>query len=852
MTPRRASAVARPQTSTEDGVRRRLDLGEKEEQQVTPRKSALKKVTPPGTPAVIKRARLKVDEADHPLARPKSQPGSSSFGPVLPIIGGSSPQSAAAPAAGDSREPEAPIASSAAAAPEAKAAGAEGQLEDTLPYDDEATVDQDETLPYSDSDALYFWTGQSSQSQASSSSPADPQLDESLYAAARAEADQDALEHAISQAAFLAQYRRREDQGLLPWTRAESDLVVQGHFTKDRCFFYSWSEDRCFSVSSDDTLTEADIARHWDKVEKADREEATSFIQHKVFKLEARSAASNVVDGTWVRRWKGNEVRSRCCGRGFLDRQRQDIDRHSSTASRLSHRLAVSLACIHGLELEAIDISAAFLQGLRFSELAARAKELGHSCRSTRNVWFRPPANLWRHFREIEGSNIRVSDQDSKHCILRCLKALYGLVDGPLLWQLALLHFLRFTLGFTVSRYDDGLLYIISPQGALVAITTVHVDDLFLAARRAFRDYLVGLLEQRFGKVKRQQLPFVHLGVWHVCLGPCRLFLHQGPYLAKLLPGCLSTNERRKKTTDPLDPAEHKEFRSVVCSLLWVCQTRLDICHDVCALQSEMVSPQVIHMLEANSLLKRAQRDSCMNGLHYGPLSLPLRLVAVADCGHASKKSCYPYEGMAVLLMHDSFGRRRPGEWSSGAAASSLGGSGHVVYFSARRAKRISHSTSHAETLAAVGCTQIAQLVSARITEIFAGPRFFAGRTPTIQDLLSLQQASAQEVPVDHVTDCMDLLELVTGARGISNDKNQRLAIMALREDRMETRTRYSIHVPTRWMLADGLTKTGSFPQLLRFCTTGLWQVSGEADIRARRLEGTDQYTEDDLRNLSA
>ena len=179
---------------------------------------------------------------------------------------------------------------------------------------------------------------------------------------------------------------------------------------------------------------------NWEKVNQADSEEAASFITHGVFALDLRANADNVVDRTWVRRWKDRAagvIRSRCCGRGFLDRQEQDIDRHSSTASRLSHRLAVSLAVLAGLTLEALDISAAFLQGLRFSEIAQRARELGHDHRRERRAWFRPPANIWRHFRDNPASPIQVQDADVPRFALRCLKALYGLVDGPLPHQVA-------------------------------------------------------------------------------------------------------------------------------------------------------------------------------------------------------------------------------------------------------------------------------------------------------------------------------------------------------------------------------------------------------------------------------
>ena len=66
----------------------------------------------------------------------------------------------------------------------------------------------------------------------------------------------------------------------------------------------------------DGDLTERDLAQHWDGVEEADREEAFSFINHEVLECTARAPGQNTVDGVWVRRWKGDVVKSCCCGAG--------------------------------------------------------------------------------------------------------------------------------------------------------------------------------------------------------------------------------------------------------------------------------------------------------------------------------------------------------------------------------------------------------------------------------------------------------------------------------------------------------------------------------------------------------
>ena len=59
--------------------------------------------------------------------------------------------------------------------------------------------------------------------------------------------------------------------------------------------------------------------------------------------IEGREVVqSTVIDATLVREWKFDVkpkewvIKSRRCGRVFLDKQKYDIQRHSSTASRLS------------------------------------------------------------------------------------------------------------------------------------------------------------------------------------------------------------------------------------------------------------------------------------------------------------------------------------------------------------------------------------------------------------------------------------------------------------------------------------------------------------------------------------
>ncbi len=180
-------------------------------------------------------------------------------------------------------------------------------------------------------------------------------------------------------------------------------------------------------------------------------------------------------------------------------------------------------------------------------------------------------------------------------------------------------------------------------------------------------------------------------------------------------------------------------------------------------------------------------------------------------------------------------------EWiTAESAEQKLAGPGHPLYFSARRATRVSHSTSHAETLSGVGCSQVAILIATRLTELYSQQLIPEVVSLRAHHLLQMQEHNMSIVPVDHVTDCMDLFELVTNVKGLSNDKAQRLAILALRKDRITRRIRNFIHDPTKAMLADGLTKDGVFEQLLYYATTGRWilKLNAEHWVRVRSRIG--------------
>ena len=333
---------------------------------------------------------------------------------------------------------------------------------------------------------------------------------------------------------------------------------------------------------------------------------------------------------------------------------------------------------------------------------------------------------------------------------------MYGLVDGPLLWQLAFLHFMVTDLGFHKSLHDDNFLYRCDSSWQVAMIIVVHVDDVLLAACKYWIEWYIHAVEGRFGKVKRHGLPFTYLGIRHERLADDHVFLHQQEYLSKLKP---AVHRKGIADSSSLDTAEHFAFRSLVCSFLWMCLTRLDIAHECVALQTEMVTPLLCHLKQANSMLQRARRNVAFNGLHFRKLGFPVRLQTISDSGHTTKRTVYPFQGRLVLLMRDHASLTSGAEYFSWRAANIIGGYGHPLYFSASKAQKVSHSTSHSETNAMVSTVGVAQVICNRFTELdFAAWDWYA---PSAKDLLWMSDRDILTIPCDSAIDAMNVFELI-------------------------------------------------------------------------------------------
>eukprot|EP00435_Cladocopium_sp_Y103_P034113 s393_g8.t1 len=570
-----------------------------------------------------------------------------------------------------------------------------------------------------------------------------------------------------------------------------------------------------------DVLTEEKVLEHWPDFEASDKAELKQFVDEKVFRKVLRDDLPQdaaLVDATWVRKFKRTanktlKAKSRLCARGFLDPQKEELPTRSTTATRLSQRLVISVAATHSFSVRSWDVSGAFLKGLTFKRIREILQKKGIPI-PDRKVVIIPPPNVWRHLAEFDPSFF-VAEGDEHRWALLCDKPSYGLVDAPLAWQLSLFETLE-EGGCCQSLLDENMWHKKCPTtGRLQGVLTTHVDDIAVAATDQFLTEQFKFLTSRFGKISEEKPPFQHCGARYSQSGST-FQIDQQEFIDSMK--IMDLKDFGNDMGRLLNPKEVSMFRSVLGGLLWITSTRLDLVAEIGVLQSRVTKATVQDMHMANAVVKKAKMLQYKGlGLTFKHFStaVPWRLVAVHDASSASKGRAYSQEGIMILLMQDhlNFDKRVHSITGLEVSEENFGGEAHILFAHGARAKRISYSTSHSEMLAAISGLETASLVALRLAELLS-PTL----RPSLQQLAALQEAGVPFLPVDAMTDCKDLYSLTTGRTALPQDKSQRVYILAHREARLCGRLRWIILVPTQSMVADALTKPMLSRQLLHLC----------------------------------
>lgn len=373
------------------------------------------------------------------------------------------------------------------------------------------------------------------------------------------------------------------------------------------------------------------------------------------------------------------------------------------------------------------------------------------------------------------------------------------------------------------------------------AMLTTHVDDLALTATKEWLDEHYNKFVKKFGKVTRQQLPFDHCG--------CRysktkdgFAIDQKEFAEKMKPAPIPKRADDSKLT----PSEVSDLRSILGALLWITATRLDVIADISVLQSRVTIATVKELKLANEVLVKV-RNHAEAALHYRQFKTSRqRVVCIHDASSANNGRHYAQEGILVLLADDSwFHHDNESEVEYDSEGDKMhGGVMHVLHSHGGKAKRVSYSTSHAETLSMVNGVESTTLVMIRLSEMM-----HVSPNPTVKQLTEIQESGNPMLPCDYYMDCKDLFELCAGQKTLPQDKSQRLYVLGIKESRITGQIRMVVLIPTESMLSDGLTKPMISAGLLLLLTTGLVSLFGVRDhpIVSRILPSLQEYDEHDL-----
>jgi hypothetical protein len=205
--------------------------------------------------------------------------------------------------------------------------------------------------------------------------------------------------------------------------------------------------------------------------------------------------------------------------------------------------------------------------------------------------------------------------------VCRLKKALYGLKQAPRAWYGRIDSFLM-SLGFTKSKADSNLYYKVVDGGPVILL--LYVDDLFLTGDEKL---IVECKRKLVAEFEMKDLGMMHyflgLEVWQK---PDEIFLNQGKYVVEILKrfrmmDCkamstpMVTNLKLLSDTSS-ETVDATMYRQMIGSLMYLTNTRPDICFAVNTLSQYMVEPRSVHLIAEKHVL-RYLKGTVDYGLRY-------------------------------------------------------------------------------------------------------------------------------------------------------------------------------------------------------------------------------------------
>ena len=123
----------------------------------------------------------------------------------------------------------------------------------------------------------------------------------------------------------------------------------------------------------------------------------------------------------------------------------------------------------------------------------------------------------------------------------------------------------------------------------MVAVATIHVDDIVVAASKEWLNWCYKCFVAKFGKLKRQELPFTNVGMEYSRTVEGGIALRQINYAEALKPLATTGVDMGK----PLNPAGVTSLRGGIGAVLFLGLARWGLLFDLVLLQGDVFFAEV-------------------------------------------------------------------------------------------------------------------------------------------------------------------------------------------------------------------------------------------------------------------
>jgi transposase InsO family protein len=335
--------------------------------------------------------------------------------------------------------------------------------------------------------------------------------------------------------------------------------------------FSSYMALMCDLLEKEPTFFEEAIQKK--KWADAMTEEYQSIIKNDVWEIVPRPKSKDVVSSKWLFKIKHvvdesiEKYKARFVAHGSSQKEGIDYEETFVLVARYTTiKTIIALAAKMKWKLHQMDVKIAFLNGVIEEE-----------------VYIEQPQGF-----EVE---------DKKTHVCKLKKALYGLKQAPRAWYGRIDSFLT-SLGFTKSKADSCLYFKVMNDKPVILL--LYVDDLFLTGDEKLITECKKKLNVEF-EMKDLGLMHYFLGI-EVWQSPERIFLNQGKYAVEILKRFdmlefKSMNTPMETKLKLLNEISSKLidatlYRQIIGSLMYLTNTRPDICFAVNTLSQFLVEPK--------------------------------------------------------------------------------------------------------------------------------------------------------------------------------------------------------------------------------------------------------------------